>query len=173
MENGKIHVYYGYGKGKTTAAMGQAFRAAGSGLRVLLHQFLKDNSSGERKALEKIPEITCLAGKDSVKFCSQMSDAEKKKLRQYNEGILEKIAESCGGYDVLLLDESLCAVRLGVLDEARLVRFLEQKPRRLEVILTGHEASGQILRLADYATEMRKIKHPYDNGLPARKGIEY
>ena len=78
---GKIHVYYGKGKGKTTAAMGQVLRAAGHGLHVLVFQFLKDNSSGERRILEEIPNITCLPGREQVKFVSQMNREERAELK--------------------------------------------------------------------------------------------
>ena len=161
---GKIHVYYGKGKGKTTAAMGQILRAAGHGLHVLVFQFLKDNSSGERRILEEIPNITCLPGRDQVKFVSQMNREERAQLKHY---------KFCGPFDVLLLDEALCAVQLEVLSEEKLISFLQHKPRGLEIILTGHEVSDRMLEIADYATEMVKMKHPYDAGTTAREGIEY
>ena len=157
MNNGLIHLYTGEGKGKTTAAMGLVLRAAGSGLDVLIFQFLKDNSSSERIILEQIPNVTCLPGKDRVKFVSKM----------------DEIIKFCGPFDVLVLDEILCAVQLGVLSEEKLVEFLEHKPRGLEIVLTGHVVSDKVLELADYVTEIRKVKHPYDQGITAREGIEY
>lgn len=170
---GKIHIYYGHGKGKTTAAVGQVIRAAGSGLRVLVFQFLKDNSSGERAILEQIPNITCLPGRDRVKFYSQMNGEEKAELKHYNTKALDEIVKFCSPFDVLFLDEILCAVQLNLLSEDKLLRFLEQKPRGLEILMTGHDISERMLGIADYATEMVKIKHPYDNGLTARQGIEF
>lgn len=172
-DTGKIHIYYGYGKGKTTAATGQAIRAAGNGLKVLIFQFLKDNTSSERKILEKIPGITCFPGLDQVKFSGMLTAEERAELKHYNAAILDELEKSCPSFDVLFLDEALCAVKLGLLSEERLLNFLEQKPQPLEVLLTGHEASDKILSKADYATELKKIKHPYDQGLPAREGIEY
>ena len=163
---GRIHVYYGDGKGKTTAAMGLALRAAGSGLDVLMFQFLKDNSSSERV-------MTCLPGKDRVKFVSKMNADEKARLKHYNNKALDEIIKFCGPFDVLVLDEILCAVQLGVLSEEKLVEFLEHKPRGLEIVLTGHVVSDKVLGLADYVTEIRKVKHPYDQGITAREGIEY
>ena len=118
MGTGRIHMYYGDGKGKTTAAVGQAVRADGYGLQ---------------------DEI--------VKFCTN--------------------------FDVLVLDEALCAIHLNVLSEEKIRSFLEHKPRGLEVILTGHEVSQDMLDLADYATMMMKVKHPYDRKVMAREGIEF
>ena len=170
---GCINVYYGDGKGKTTAAMGLVLRAAGSGLDVLMFQFLKDNSSSERVILEQIPNVTCLPGKDRVKFVSKMNADEKARLKHYNNKALDEIIKFCGPFDVLVLDEILCAVQLGVLSEEKLVEFLEHKPRGLEIVLTGHVVSDKVLELADYVTEIRKVKHPYDQGITAREGIEY
>lgn len=172
-DTGKIHVYYGYGKGKTTAAVGQAVRAAGAGLRVLFFQFLKDNSSGERIILEGIPQVTCIAGKENVKFYRQMDETEQRELKNYYIEKMDEIVKLCDRFDVMILDEALCAVLLGALDEDRLMGFLEHKPEGLEVILTGHEVPEKVLEIASYATEMKKKKHPFDAGLRARAGIEY
>lgn len=170
---GRIHIYYGDGKGKTTAAMGQAVRAAGCGLQVLVFQFLKNNDSNERKVLEQTTNITCLPGREKVKFVSQMNGEEKAELKHYNTKALDEIVKFCSPFDVLVLDEILCAVQLKVLSEEKLFRFLEQKPRGLEIVMTGHEVSERMLNLADYVTEMKKVKHPYDQGKMAREGIEY
>ena len=170
---GKIHIYYGNGKGKTTAAVGQIIRAAGSGLRVLVFQFLKDNSSSERVILEQIPNITCLPGREKIKFFNQMNGEEKAELKHYNTKALDEIVKFCTNFDVLVLDEALCAIHLNVLSEEKIRSFLEHKPRGLEVILTGHEVSQDMLDLADYATMMMKVKHPYDRKVMAREGIEF
>ncbi|WP_346663300.1 cob(I)yrinic acid a,c-diamide adenosyltransferase [uncultured Merdimonas sp.] len=170
---GRIHLYYGDGKGKTTAAVGQVIRAAGAGLQVLVFQFLKDNTSSERKVLEQMNTVTCLPGREQIKFVSHMNSREKTELRHYNNKALDEIVKFCSPFDLLFLDEALCAVQLGVLSEEKLVSFLEHKPRGLEVILTGHTVSDRILKTADYATLMTKIRHPYDKGISAREGIEY
>ena len=155
---GKIHIYYGDGKGKTTAAVGQVVRAAGAGLRVLVFQF---------------PNVTCLPGREPVKFVSRMNGPEKAELTHYNNKALDEIVKFCSPFDVLLLDEALCAVNLNVLSEEKLASFLEHKPRGLEVILTGHEASDRLVTMADYVTLMTKIHHPYEDGVSAREGIEF
>lgn len=170
---GMIHIYYGDGKGKTTAAIGQAIRAAGSGLKVLFFQFMKDNNSSERKILEQIPNITCLPGKRHVKFYNQMNGEEKTEYRRYNTKALDEIVKFCINFDVLVLDEAVCAVDLGLLSEEKLIDFLLHKPRGLEVVMTGHHVSGELLQTANYVTEMKKLKHPYDEGRSAREGIEF
>lgn len=170
---GKIHVYYGDGKGKTTAGVGQIIRAAGSGLSVLFFQYLKDNSSSERIILEQIPNITCLPGREPVKFLRQMNTQEKQELKKYNNKALDEIVKFCSNFDVLFLDEALCAVSNDVLSEEKLISFLEHKPHGLEIILTGHEVTDRVADIAHYVTEMKKGKHPYDQGTSARKGIEY
>ena len=181
---GLIHIYYGDGKGKTTAAMGQAIRAAGSGLKVLVFQFMKNNTSNERKILEQIPNVTCLPGKRHVKFYNQMNREEKAEYRHYNTKALDEIAKFCINFDVLasalvhpcdvlILDEAVCAADLGLLSEEKLIHFLQHKPRGLEVVMTGHHVSDELMQMANYATEMRKVKHPYDEGRSAREGIEF
>ena len=170
---GLVHIYYGDGKGKTTAAMGQAIRAAGSGLDVLDFQFMKDNTSSERKILEEIPNITLLPGKRHMKFFNQMNTEEKAEYRHYNTKALDEIAKFCINFDVLVLDEAVCAVDLELLSEEKLVNFIKHKPRGLEVIMTGHHVSDALFETADYVTEMTKVKHPFDTGKRAREGIEF
>ena len=93
MENdGKIHVYYGQGKGKTTAAVGQAVRAAGAGLKVLVFQFLKDNVSSERTVLEKLHGVTCIPGRDKAKFYWEMSETERGWLNQYHQRVYRELS---------------------------------------------------------------------------------
>lgn len=172
MCTGLIHIYYGDGKGKTTAAVGQAVRSAGYGYKVLFYQFLKDNTSSERKSLAQVENITCMKGREEVKFSFQMSEEEKKEVRQYYKEQLQMLEIEAKNYDVLVLDEAVCAAGIGLLEENELIRFLENKPKKLEVILTGHTISDRLLQTADYVTEMKKIKHPFDRGISARKGIE-
>ena len=95
MGKGRIHIYYGNGKGKTTAAVGQVVRAAGHGLKVLVFQFMKDNSSGERAILEQLPNVTCLPGRENVKFMNQMNGEEKAELNHYNNKALDEIVKFC------------------------------------------------------------------------------
>ena len=149
MDTGRIHIYFGDGKGKTTAAVGQAVRAAGHGFRVLFFQFLKDNSSNERKILEQISNITCLPGREQVKFVSRMNGDEKAELLHYNNKALDEIVKFCSPFDLLVMDEALCAVGLKVLSEEKLISFLQHKPRGLEIVLTGHQVSDRMKEIAD------------------------
>lgn len=170
---GRIHIYYGDGKGKTTAAVGLAVRAAGSGLKVLFFQFLKDNSSNERKILEALLGVTCLPGREPVKFVSKMNGDERIEFRHYNNKALDEIIKFCGPFDMLILDEALCALNLEVLSEEKLISFIQHKPRGLEIVMTGPRLPDNLLEMADYVTEVRKVKHQFDLGRSARKGIEF
>lgn len=172
MQTGLIHIYYGDGKGKTTAAVGQAVRAAGYGYKVLFYQFMKDNSSSERKSLEALPNVTCVKGQEQVKFTFQMDEAEQEEMRKYYKQELGMLREKSKEYDVLVLDEAVCAVGVGGLEEAELISFLKNKRESLEIVLTGHTITDDLLEIADYVTEMKKVKHPFDRGIVARKGIE-
>ena len=171
---GLVHIYSGDGKGKTTAGMGLCVRAAGAGYRVLICQFMKDNSSSERRAMESIEGITLVRGRDQVSFSFCMSDEEKKQERAFCERLFEDTVQRAAAeqYDVLFLDEVLYAIRAGFLKEDRVVSFLENKPDRLEVILTGQGPGSRLLALCDYHSEICKRKHPYDRQQEARDGIE-
>lgn len=174
MENrGLTHVYYGDGKGKTTAAMGLALRALGWGRRVLVVQFLKNRPSGEVTALQRFENARVLRGQASDKFVFGMTDAEKAETAAMHNTNLKMAMQAANEWDVLVLDEAMDACRLGVLDTALLAGLLDNKPPQLELVITGHQPEPWILEHADYITEMRKQKHPYDAGVQAREGIEY
>lgn len=171
---GLIHIYFGNGKGKTTTGMGLVTRAAGYGYKVLLYQFMKNNRTSERRILEKVENITIVNGLEQEKFSFQMTEEEKKeRLRYYNEQFC-KVTELAvsGDYDVLFLDETIYTVSAGLLDESLVLDFLKKKPDKLEVILTGNTPSDAMLEAADYVSEIRKIKHPFDQGQGSRMGIE-
>lgn len=173
-ETGCIHVYYGDGKGKTTTGMGLILRAAGYGYRVLLYQFMKDNKTSERKILERVENITMLDGLEQEKFSFQMTPEEKEgRKRFYGEQFwkVTKLAVS-EDYDVLFMDEIIYAISAGLLEEELVLDFLKTKPKKLEVLLTGNYPGEEILKLADYVSEIKKVKHPFDRGVRARRGIE-
>lgn len=169
---GLIHLYYGDGKGKTTCSMGLLMRAAGRGKKILLHQFLKDNRSGERAVLEKLPQVTVLPGREYEKFTFQMDAEELDQVRENNDKTLAYIADHAEEYDMILLDEALYAIDKELLSEDNVIRFLKNKPQSLEVVMTGRNPSQRILAMADYASEICKRKHPFDQGISARIGIE-
>ncbi len=171
---GLVHIYCGDGKGKTTTGMGLCVRAAGYGMKVLIYQFMKDNSTSERKILALSDRITLLEGLPQEKFSFQMSPREKEERKAYYEkqfSLAVSLAEreSC---DVLFLDEIIYTIQAGLFEEQLLLDFLKRKPEKLEVILTGQGPSQALIDAADYVSEIRKIKHPFDRGMAARPGIE-
>ncbi len=171
---GLTHIYCGDGKGKTTAAVGLAVRCAGRGSKVLLVQFLKSRDSGELYSLAKLPDIEVMRGKESKKFTFQMNGEEKKLLLAEHNGMFAKVAEKLKleKISLLILDEVIGAINSGVFDEQRLIEFLQNKPDDLEVVMTGRNPSERLIGLADYVSEVKKIKHPMDKGIMAREGIE-
>lgn len=173
-QTGYIHIYCGNGKGKTTCGMGLCVRAAGYGYRVMIYQFMKDNTTSERKILEQIPNITILKGLDKEKFSFQMTSDEKELRRSYYESQFQKLTLMAAEehYDVLFMDELIYTIHAGLFREELLLNFLKNKPETLEVILTGQNPSQALIDIADYVSNIQKEKHPFDKGLPARKGIE-
>lgn len=174
MKKGFIHIYCGDGKGKTTSAMGLALRAAGYGMKVLIYQFMKDNTTSERKILKEIPNVTILNGLDSEKFSFQMNDQEKKQHKQFNTERFDEITKKAKeeDFDMILMDELIYTIRAGLIEEELVTHYLKTKPENLEVILTGNPPSESLIALADYVSEIKKIKHPFDRGQIARFGIE-
>ena len=171
MERGMIHLYHGDGKGKTTAAMGLALRAAGSGKRVVIVQFLKDGTSHEVRMLSKLPGVTVLAGKACSVFTWDMTEEQKKATRELHDKNLKKaLAASC---DLLVLDEVCGACTQGLVTQEPLQQLTEHKPEGLELVLTGRNPQPFMLEHADYITEMVKRRHPFDRGIAAREGIEF
>ncbi len=175
MEKGLIHIYYGYGKGKTTAALGLAIRAAGYGKQVVLVQFLKNMISGEVLQLSKNDGITVIRGQAYDNFTNSMSENELLKTSDiHNQNLKNAIGlvreDKC---DLLILDEVMDAYQLGMLDKDLLENFIKNKPQALELVITGHNPVKWMLECADYISEMVKRKHPYDSGVAARRGIEF
>lgn len=170
-----LHLYFGDGKGKTTAAMGLAVRAAGQGRKVLIGQFLKTNTTGEFDSLRKLENVVLALGEPVAGLTMGMSDAEreeeKARQRRNFERICARVEEEKP--DVIVLDEFLVAEHLGYLDSERAAAFVEAWLENAEVVLTGRWASEALMARADYATEMVKHRHPYDAGVMARRGIEF
>lgn len=177
MKEGLIHIYTGEGKGKTTSSIGLAIRAAGQGLKVCIIQFLKGGrgGSGESKLIaERIPEIEFISSGMShpmfLKKKPTQAQLEEEAARTFE---ICKEKASSGKYDLLVLDEINNVVANSWLMWSDVAEFLENKPEKLEIVLTGRDAHPQLQRMSDYVTEMLKIKHPYDLGHVARRGIEY
>ena len=173
---GYTHIYYGDGKGKTTAALGLALRACGCGQKVVIVQFLKDWKCGELESLGKLPNVSVLRGKaEGGVFISEMSEEQKAETRRIHDENFRQalMMQKRGQCDLLILDEVIDALRLGVLDREMLFMLLNSKPESLELVLTGHKPNAELLERGDYVTEMIKRKHPFDSGVAARRGVEY
>lgn len=170
---GLIHIYCGDGKGKTSAATGLAMRAAGRGKQVVAARFLKTDDSGEVEILRRIPEIILLPCEKTFGFVSSMDEETKKQAAAYNLGLFERAAMLAEDADMVVLDEIMAAVNYGMVPEQKVLDFISGRPERLEVVMTGRNPKESFLEAADYVSEIQKIKHPYDRGILARKGIEY
>ena len=171
---GLIHLYCGDGKGKTTAALGLAIRAMGSGFRVVFVQFLKGRPTGELSVLDGLPNVTVLRGKEGTSFSFAMTEEEKEKTRFLHTENLKKAIElaASGNCDMLVLDEAVGAYNRGLIDRPLFEEFIRNKPEKLELVLTGRNPEQWLIDSADYVSEIGKVKHPYDRGVPARTGIE-
>lgn len=170
-EPGLIHIYTGDGKGKTTAAIGLACRAAGAGKRVLVAQFLKGRDTGELVSLEKlgIPVLRT----DVKKFVFAMTDEEKADCKAGQTGCLDRARAAMPDYDLVVLDEIFGAVSTGMVELGAVESLVRGKPAALELVLTGRGAPASLVELADYVSEIRCVRHPYERGVKARQGIEY
>ena len=172
---GCIHIYTGDGKGKTSAAVGLAIRFAGKGGKVLFSQMLKDGTSGEIAVLEGTDGIDVDVCRENFGFSFSMSDETRIRAATAYTAHLENLLKRAGedGYGMLVLDEIIAAYNLQFIDCGMLIEFLKHKPENLEVVLTGREPAAELVELADYISEIKKVRHPFDNGLTAREGIEY
>lgn len=174
MERGLIHIYTGDGKGKTTAAIGLVVRCAGSGQKVVFTQLMKGNNSSERKVLENIEGVYVVPAEKSFGFSWTLSDdgkddAKSAYTRQFQTAVAKAKEEGCR---MVVFDEVMSAYNNDMIDRDVVLSFLQNKPADLEVVLTGRMPEQELVDLADYVSEVRKIKHPYDEGIPSRKGIE-
>ncbi len=168
-----IHLYCGDGKGKTTAAVGLSVRFAAGGGSVLFCQFMKDNTSGERTVLAEIPHITVYAGYAMPKFSFQMTDMEKTQAASAYQNQLADVFRDCQHYGMVVLDEVCTCISCGFLPAEQVLTFLKNRPSQTEIVLTGRNPDSRLLYYADYVSEIVCRKHPYEKGVPARKGIEF
>lgn len=172
MELGLIHIYCGDGKGKTTCAFGLALRCAGTGARVRIVQFLKGGPTGEVEAMRYLPNVEILRARQGTKFTFQMNEAEREQAKRDHMALLDSAFSDTEGLRMLVLDEIMAACSSGMVEEAHLLELIGNRPAQLELVMTGRNPSPQLLALADYVTEMKKVRHPYDRGIGARNGIE-
>jgi cob(I)alamin adenosyltransferase len=179
LEKGLVQVYTGDGKGKTTAAFGLALRAAGQGNKVLIYQFLKPRSLdiGERFALQLgAARIRVEALEIEWDMSTSLEDEEKVcQTRAAISEVLERIAETAAKrfYDVIILDEIVFCLSKGLAELKEIKNIIDRKDSGVEIVLTGRGATEALTAMADLVTEMKNIKHPFDNGTGARRGIEF
>jgi len=174
IQKGLVQVFTGAGKGKTTAALGTVLRAAGQGLKVFVVFFIKgDYAYGEYATLPKLPNVeTAAFGLRQFIYQNDKVNPEEKEqakaaLAKAREVMLSK------RYDIVVLDEINMAVYFKLIEPEDVIQLIKDRPENVELILTGRNADEKVIAMADLVTEMVKIKHPYDKGINARKGIEY
>jgi cob(I)alamin adenosyltransferase len=175
---GQTHIFWGNGKGKTTSSLGSALRAVGNGYTVHLVQFMKDGAStleqqipGEILSLSKFPNFSYRRfGTGEWVIGSKLKELHIEKV----EEAFNYLKSCFGKYDIIIADELLYAVQLGLLTEEIITELIKSKPKKQELILTGsHKPLEKIFEIADLVTEVKKIKHPHDKGILARKGVEF
>ncbi|MDR0616170.1 MAG: cob(I)yrinic acid a,c-diamide adenosyltransferase [Synergistaceae bacterium] len=175
--SGYLQVYTGDGKGKTTAAVGLAVRALGAGINVFFAQFIKGGKYSEIEALESLSasrdglgELLC---RQYGLGCFIMRSPEAEDIAAARDGLDDALREmKRGRYRLVILDEANVAVKLGLLSEEALIAFAKERPRDTELVITGRGAPASLIELADLVTEMREVKHYYQKGILARRGIE-
>lgn len=170
-----LHIYCGNGKGKTTAAMGLALRCAGREIPVLIAQFLKGADTGERRALAALPGVTLLPVPEEVKFSFRMNTAERAEAKNRFLCLCQEAERFLAAHPhgLVVLDEACAAVSTGLLPLEALLAVLDSAPAESELVLTGREPAPALLERADYITEMKLVRHPFERGVRARRGIEY
>ena len=169
--NGYVQVYTGNGKGKTTAALGLAIRAAGAGLKVFIGQFMKMGDYSEIKALERFPDLIIIEQYGIKGFVRGKPSPEDIEASRKGLAKIKQIVAS-EAYDLLILEEGNVAVMCGLFGVQELLDIIDTKPDNLELVITGRGADPRIIEKADLVTEMKEIKHYYKQGVKARTGIE-
>jgi len=172
LENGMVHIYTGTGKGKTTAALGLALRAIGAGLQVYMIQFMKGNPYSELESIKAIPNFTIKQfGREEFVSKDNPASIDIQYARQGFKHAQEIV--TCGQYDLVILDEINVAMDYNLITIPEVLSLIDNKPVHTELVLTGRYAPPQVVKVADLVTEMLEIKHPYHQGILARKGIDH
>ncbi|MBT3270203.1 cob(I)yrinic acid a,c-diamide adenosyltransferase [Candidatus Poribacteria bacterium] len=169
---GLVIVYTGKGKGKTTAALGLAFRALGSNRKVAIVQFIKGKwKTGERKFAETLPGLTFLVMGEG--FTWDSDDLSRDKLAAEKAWAASEQMILAGDHDIVILDEITYAINYGFIPVERVTQTLMARPEKVHVVVTGRDAPEEVVELADLVTEMTPVRHPYDRGVPAQLGIDF
>jgi cob(I)alamin adenosyltransferase len=173
LEKGLVQVYTGKGKGKTSAAFGLALRAIGRGLKVYVIQFIKGGFDyGELYIVDKLPNLRLKAFGRGKFVTEKPPETEDVELAQEALALAEEVVKN-GEYDIVILDEINVALDLKLISLEKVLELIKNKPKHVELVLTGRYAPDEIIEAADLVTEMIEVKHPYKKGFQARKGIEY
>ena len=173
MQKGLLIVFTGNGKGKTTASLGMALRAAGHGMRTLILQFIKGAwTCGEHRALERLEEVTIVPLGTGFTWKKEDLEQDRELARKGWDRAAEEIRE--GRYDLIILDEINYVLSYGLLPVEEVLETAGKRPDHLHLVLTGRNAPEELIVRADLVTDMRQIKHPYhDQGIKAQKGVEF
>lgn len=166
-----IHIYCGDGKGKTTAAIGLAVRMAGYNKKVLFMQFLKGSYTGELEILQKCENITVMRCDKNYGFFRSMTDSDKENIIKCHNENLEYVLKNIDSFDMIVLDEIFAAYNYDLADREKVKGIVEKY--KGELVMTGRDPQEWFVGRADYVSEIKKIKHPYDRGITAREGIEF
>ncbi len=173
LKEGYIQVYTGNGKGKSTASIGQAVRAAGNGLKTYIIQFMKEYPYSELNSLKYLSEWITIEQKGGDDFVYKRELPSEEEIAKARSALQKAVDLMTGGtFDIIILDEILVVVYFKLLTEDEIIETIKKKPDRVELILTGRYCPEKIIEIADLVTEMKEIKHYYTKGIPSRKGIE-
>jgi len=171
LKKGLIQIYTGSGKGKTTAALGLALRASGAGMKVYMMQFIKNAAYSEIRALGQIKNIKV---EQCGRGCFIRGNPKPKDMECAQAGLAKARRNIMSGrYDLVILDEANIALKFGLIGVEEMLDLIAHKPKTVELVLTGRHCPSRLIREADLVTEMKNIRHPYDKGIPARRGIEH
>jgi len=173
LKQGFIQIYTGNGKGKSTAAIGQAVRAAGFGLKVYIAQFMKEYPYNELVGLKHLSEWIVIEQFGGDEFVYKKELPGNDELEKAKKGLTTAKEKMLSGkFDLMILDESIVAIYFKLIEKNELIEFIKQKPENVELILTGRYCPDELITLADLVTEMKEVKHYYQKGITSRKGIE-
>jgi cob(I)alamin adenosyltransferase len=173
LEQGFIQIYTGNGKGKTTAAIGQAVRAAGFGLKTYIAQFMKEFPYNELSSLKQLKNWITIEQFCGDEFVYKNVLPGKEELTKAKKGLQTATEKMLGGeYDLIILDEAIVSIYFKLIKTEELIEIIKLKPEKVELILTGRYCPDELIELADLVTEMKEVKHYYQKGIKSRKGIE-
>lgn len=175
MKKGYVQIYTGNGKGKTTAALGLALRAAGHNFNVKIVQFLKGGVTGELNSVKKLDTVELLRVSDANKYVWKLSPQEKKDMQEKSLEMFDRIKTwfKNDEIDILILDEIMAAIKYDIVSIDDVLSLLDARPQTIEVIMTGRDVPQELFECAHLVSEIKNAKHYYNAGVKARKGIEF